>query len=103
MPAEQRKRVDRGIYKLGKDHYEVVVSTGWDPAKKRYGQKWERVHGTLTEARDVLARLRLEVKAGEHSGATTENDSDNEEGCERAFLVQQSLHHGSACWRPPSR
>lgn len=67
--GEPRARVDRGIYKIGKDHYEVVVSRGWDPVRRRYRQKTERVHGGLKDARDVRARLLLEVKEGQHAGA----------------------------------
>jgi integrase len=69
MPGEPRTRVDRGIYKLGKDRYEVVVSRGWDPVKKRYGQKTERVNGTITAARAARARLLLEVDDGRHAGS----------------------------------
>ena len=67
--AEPRTRVDRGIYRLGPDLYEVVVSRGWDPARKRYAQKSERVHGGIRDARAARARLLHAVDTGQQAGS----------------------------------
>lgn len=64
-----KKRVDRGIYELQRGLYEVVVSRGWDPARKRYAQKSQRVRGTITDARKARTRLLLEVDDGQHAGS----------------------------------
>lgn len=70
MQRIRRKKVDRGIYKVGEGVFELVVSTGLDPLTGKYRQKWKRHHGTLTSARDARRKLLAEVEEGKHVGTS---------------------------------
>lgn len=67
MAATVRKRVDRGIYQVGTNVYEIVISAGVDPKTGKYRQVWRRHHGNLTSARTARRKLLDEAAAGQHS------------------------------------
>lgn len=69
-----------GIRKISDGLYEVSVSAGVDPARstedrKVYRRKWERVHGSLTDAKHRQQELAVEARQGRHGGTSaTLND-----------------------------
>lgn len=53
-----------GADKDGKPVYEVTISTGWNPLKRRYEKRTRRAHGTMAEVVRVRDELKAEVGAG---------------------------------------
>lgn len=53
-----------GTDKDGKPVYEVTISTGWNPIKRRYEKRTRRAHGTMSEVMRVRDELKAEASAG---------------------------------------
>ena len=60
MATVKRRRVATGIYELERGVYELVVSRGRGP-DGRYGQRTQRVRGTIGDAKRARARLTTRV------------------------------------------
>lgn len=53
-----------GTDKDGKPVYEVTISTGWNPLKRRYEKRTRRAHGTMADVMRVRDELKAEAAAG---------------------------------------
>lgn len=66
----------RGHDRHGTPIYEVIVSGGFDPVKRRYDKRSRRVHGTKADAMRVRDELKAEIEGGIIRGADLETFHD---------------------------
>lgn len=65
MPKTNRARNGNGsIVKLGRNRYQIYISTGKDPVTGKYGRKTKIVNGTMKDAQRVLDEMTAELKSG---------------------------------------